>query len=358
MKRLQFLPRLESLRGIAAVSVVGYHMHGDLSSLPANGWLDGFANKLFAAATNGTGAVVTFFVLSGFVLARSLDANPDPARFVRNRVFRLYPAAITVVTLLTLLHWRFGLYVGYEASFDPLQVVLNLLMIRTDINGVMWSMTIECAATPLIWLAAWLFRKYGERPLWWLIAVLFGLSFWGRYVHLLGGFTNLAPFYAFVVGVMIHFKGGLLAARMGQRFSTAAALAAIALYCLGGANKQTALILALECASAAALITVIAWRQDEPLFKPLDWRLVRFYGRISYSFYLLHPLGMLVTERAIDLPALYNAGMPASVTVAFASLVAVLFTTPAAYLSWRFVETPAIRFGRALDKQQAALAAP
>ena len=357
MKRLQFLPRLESLRGIAAVSVVGGHMHNQLSSLPANGWLDGFVSRSFAAAANPTGAVVTFFVLSGFVLARSLDANPAPLRFVRNRVFRLYPAAITVVALLTLLHWRFGFFVGYEASFDPVEVILNLLMIRTDINGVMWSMTVECVATPLILLSAWLFRTQGERPLWGLIALLFGLSFWGPYVHLLGGFTNLAPFYAFIVGVLVHFRGGDLTARLAPRLSTPAAMAAIAVYCFGGASKQTAPILALECASAATLIMLIAWCPDKPLFKPLDWKLVRFYGRISYSFYLLHPLGMWFALRAIDPQALYDAGMPSSLTIVFATLVAILFTTPAAYLSWRLIETPAIRFGRTFDKQPAALAA-
>ena len=36
------------------------------------------------------------------------------------------------------------------------------------------------------------------------------------------------------------------------------------------------------------------------LFKPLDFKLVRFYGRISYSFYLLHPLGILFAYRAIN----------------------------------------------------------
>jgi peptidoglycan/LPS O-acetylase OafA/YrhL len=45
-------------------------------------------------------------------------------RFFRNRLFRLFPAAMAVVVLLTLLHWQFGWFIGYEASFDPLNVVL------------------------------------------------------------------------------------------------------------------------------------------------------------------------------------------------------------------------------------------
>jgi peptidoglycan/LPS O-acetylase OafA/YrhL len=34
--------------------------------------------------------VVVFFVLSGFLLGRSLDHNADVSRFLRHRTFRLF----------------------------------------------------------------------------------------------------------------------------------------------------------------------------------------------------------------------------------------------------------------------------
>jgi exopolysaccharide production protein ExoZ len=355
VKQLQFLPRIESLRGIAALAVVSYHINGQCSELPAYNWFDSFVSRLIAASSNGTGAVVTFFVLSGFVLARSLDSNSDPVRFFRNRLFRLFPAAIAVVTLLAVLHWRFGLFVGYEASFDPVDVILNLLLIRSDINGVMWSMTIECAATPLILLSFWLFHKYGQRPLWSMIAILVAISSWGPYVHMLGGFTNLAPLYAFIVGVLIHFRGATVASRVDPWLANVAAIVAIVLFCFYGSRTQSALVLMLECISAATLIMVVAWRRGSALFKPLDFKLVRFYGRISYSFYLLHPLGMLFAYRGINPPALHTWGMPLSVTIIFTTLAAIVLTTPVAWLSWRFIETPAIKLGKLLGKQQPQL---
>src|SRR5258708_32678860 len=76
-----FLPRIESMRGIAALTVVGFHVSNQFSASPAFGWFDGFAFRIFTAFFNGVGAVVIFFVLSGFVLARSLDANSNPTRF-------------------------------------------------------------------------------------------------------------------------------------------------------------------------------------------------------------------------------------------------------------------------------------
>jgi peptidoglycan/LPS O-acetylase OafA/YrhL len=146
---MNFLPRIESLRGLAALTVVGYHAWGHFSDTPVSGW-DAVAFQALKGLTNGIGAVVGFFVISGFVLARSLQANPDPIRYFRSRFFRLFPAAVIVVALLSFLHEWFGIYVMYEGDFSPGNIILNMLMIRTDINAVMWSMKVECFATPLI----------------------------------------------------------------------------------------------------------------------------------------------------------------------------------------------------------------
>ena len=346
MKKTGFIPRLESLRGIAALTVVGYHVNNQLSGGTANGWLDTQVSRLISACANGTGSVVTFFVLSGFVLARSLDSNPDPIRFLRSRLFRLFPAAAAAVILLTVLYWKFGFYVGFKASFDPVNVILNVLLIRSDINVVMWSMTVECVATPLILLSVWTLHRHSEARLWALIIVLIGLSSWGAYVHLLGGFTNLAPLYAFVVGVLIHFKGQKLASSLSPGQAVAVAITAIALFCFCGSRTQSALVLLLECLSSAAIIALIAWRPTMAMFKPLDFALARFYGRISYSFYLLHLIGISLAFRLTDPAAWHATGLPLSLTVILTTAVSILLTTPAAYLSWRFIEIPAIEFGR------------
>jgi peptidoglycan/LPS O-acetylase OafA/YrhL len=357
VKQLEFLPRIEALRGVAALAVVGQHVSGPLAELPAASWLDGLASRLIGALSNGTGAVVTFFVLSGFVLARSLDANPDPVRFFRSRVFRLFPAAMAVVTLLTVLHWQFGFFVAREASFDPLDILLNLLMIRSDINTVMWSLTVEWVATPLIWLSAWWFRRHGEPLLWCLIIFLFALSFLGPYVNLLGGAANLAPLYAFMVGVLVHFGRVRIVSQFSSRLATAIAIVAVAAYIFCGASKQTAPILALECASAATVIALIVHRPAMTLFEPLDLGLVRFYGRISYSFYLLHLIGISVALRILD-PVMLNAwGVPSSLTIAVTTLGAIVCTTPAAWLTYRLIERPAIRLGRTLGRQSGLLTA-
>jgi peptidoglycan/LPS O-acetylase OafA/YrhL len=49
VKKTGFIPRLESLRGVAALTVVGYHVNNQLSGGSANGWLDTLAGRVIAA---------------------------------------------------------------------------------------------------------------------------------------------------------------------------------------------------------------------------------------------------------------------------------------------------------------------
>ena len=63
-----FIPRLESLRGMAALLVGFYHCGLMYLPFPPSG-----VSRVYFGFGNGMGCVVVFFVISGFVLARSLD---------------------------------------------------------------------------------------------------------------------------------------------------------------------------------------------------------------------------------------------------------------------------------------------
>ena len=326
--KLGFLPRLESLRGIAAVAVVGYHAYA-------------LCNDTVVV---GMGPVVMFFVLSGFVLARSLEKNASPPTFLLHRIFRLVPAATMTVLLFTALHWQSGLVVGSDSSttFDPINVLLNALMIRNDINPVMWSMTVECAATPLILGCFFAYKKFGRTSLIVLCVLLFGLSFYGPYVHLLGGFTNLSPLYAFVIGVLLHFMV-VQGAKPTPRQVVIWAVLSLALIVVCWLRKQTGIVLLLESIGAGLLIFLIAASGGDRLFAALDFTVVSFFGRISYSFYLLHPIGLWLAIRTV----------PPSSILFF--VFGVAYTVPLAWLSWRFVEKPFIGRGRRFDRQLAGV---
>jgi exopolysaccharide production protein ExoZ len=335
--KLEFLPRLESLRGLAALWVVAFHSF----------------NQFIDTAVTGIAPVVLFFALSGFVLARSLSNNPDLLTFFRHRIFRLFPAGIAVVLLLAALHAAFGLFLSQEASFSWANIVLNALMIKHDINGSMWSMTVECAATPLIFLSFWMCVRFGPGSVIPLSLVLFALSFYGPYAHVLGGIANIASIYAFVFGVWMHFEGRRFVVAI-QPYGTAIALGALAVLLFCGHRKQTAIMFLLEAASSAALVGLVAFESGSRLFRCLDIHWVEFYGKISYSFYLLHMIGIWVVIRVISLD-----GWPILAGVIVTTLATIL-TTPLAWLSWRFIERPCVRLGRRLDAptHQYAFVAP
>jgi peptidoglycan/LPS O-acetylase OafA/YrhL len=226
-------------------------------------------------------------------------------------------------------------------------------MIKNDINGVMWSMTVECYATPLIFWSDWIARKGRFDLLWIVIVVLFGLSFVGPYIHLLGGFTNLAPLYAFVVGVILHHRGRDLVARLAPASAAILTAAAFALFTFCALRKQNSILVMLETASASGLIMMIAFREQMRVFRLLDLSLVRFYGRISYSFYLLHVIGIAAAMRIID------SGTLGSLTgIIVIGLISIGITTAMAWPSWRFIEKPFIALGRRFDGRKAAPAAP
>ena len=296
--------------------------------------------------TNVTGLapVVLFFVLSGFVLARSLVRGPTIAEFFRHRVFRLFPAGIAVVLLLTALHAQFGFYHGFLPDFSAFNVLLNALMLKHDINGPMWSMTVECLATPVIVATFWVCQRFGWQKVLPAIVILFGLSFVGQFTQLLGGFSNLGPLYAFLVGVVLHFTGRhLVEALTTGNMKTFVAIAATAVLFYCGLQKQTGWTILLETLSSGCLITLIAFAPDLKVFSFLDSAWSNFFGLVSYSFYLLHMIGLSVAVWFSNFE-----GLPV-ISALTSALLGVALTTPLAWISWRFIERPFIRLGRLLD---------
>jgi peptidoglycan/LPS O-acetylase OafA/YrhL len=340
-----FIPRLESLRGIAAILVGVYHCGSMFLPFPKSG-----IYRPFFGFANGLGCVVVFFVISGFVLARSLDSSSTPRwwSFVRNRAFRLLPAAAATVALLTILHVRYGFSAGFVGTFTPLNVLMNMLLLKSDINGVMWSLTVELVATPLIFLSVLSYGKQGRKPLLIAVSILFGLSFVGQFRDFIG--ANLAPLYAFLVGVLIHFEGPRLARAVSPRYAVSISYGGIAIFLLAGMLKQdSGMMILLDCIAGGILVFAISQFPSLAILRPLDWRLVHFYGRVSYSYYLLHMLSisfiMLVCGSVLrHLPPFGAAVLLSTLTMLVTALPALAF--------YKIIELPGIKLGRALRQQQ------
>src|SRR5258708_7863764 len=94
--------RLESLRGVAALMVAGYH---SFDVLEFHGWQHSAFTGI-RILFNGNAAVILFFVLSGLVLGLSLERSKEPfgvsyGLFCVRRILRICPAhwiALLVIT--------------------------------------------------------------------------------------------------------------------------------------------------------------------------------------------------------------------------------------------------------------------
>jgi len=133
---------------------------------------------------------------------------------------------------------------------------------------------------------------------------------------------------------------------VSPRLNQMLTIGAIVLICFCGVKKQTAPIILLEVIASAWLIASIAYGPPTAIFRPLDLPIVRFYGRISYSFYLLHPIGIAMAIRLLA-PLKLASTLPNTV---LSIVLAVACTTPLAWVSWRAIEVPSKRLGRMAGK--------
>jgi peptidoglycan/LPS O-acetylase OafA/YrhL len=361
-----FVPELECLRGIAALLVAAFHAGQSpwegkqqlLSQAPD--WhlpINRALVQLCGAIFNGHGAVIVFFVLSGFVLSGSLERGPQQIgraawRFFIGRVFRIYPAAIVTVAIFAAVFWLFGLGIPgvNAAAYAPDQLLRNALLLEASINGVMWSLQVELLAAPIIFAAYVAHRRWGVTPTIILAVVLLGLGFHGPSTRILTpSGPSLALLYTFPLGVLVHQLRSPISRWLRDR-SVGAWLAAITLifFCARpviGRNNWGALV---EALAAASFIGMISLQRSNNIAR-LRWPMLRFYGRISFSFYLLHPLTLLVIWRMPDvLSALLSSGVPTALVAIAVFVASTAVITPLAWLSWRFVELPGTAIGSRL----------
>lgn len=259
------IPSLDSLRGLAALTVCLFHVD-----------YDGWAKPLF----NGHGAVVVFFVLSGFVLHGALSRT-DPWAYLIARFFRLFPvvfASVALILLLTGGDW--GIYFR------------NALLLETTVNGALWTIPIEIAGSVML-LGIHQLRRWGTGP---LVVITIGLAT----ISFLGSRSRL--FWGIDMGLLYPFLVGYLAAHIRPKLVWPAMTlgASLVLIYAGWASgyvfKQWPLLMTVI--GAAGLVLALAEFGDALQSPPL-----RLLGLASYSFYALHPIGLTVASGPMGLVA-------------------------------------------------------
>jgi peptidoglycan/LPS O-acetylase OafA/YrhL len=294
---------------------------------------------------------MVFFVISGFVLRLSLEHGPQKlfaaaVRFFSGRLFRIYPVVMVSVLLIALLSLvQLHPLGGASSPLTAQRFVANLFLFDISLNGTLWALQVELVMAPVILLLYFLERNRGPYTLFGIALATTALAFWPRWAVWPPLATNVFPF---VLGMVVPTLGRRLATTFSKRAATwcgRGATTALLLSgpCLGLFSRYSSV---LEAYAAVVLVSLVAYRQDLPVFKCLDAKPLRLLGKSSGSYYVLHmaliPPSLVLAQALI--PPAWSAAIPA--VVGFLVLpVWLVAIAPLAVYSYDLIEARGIVLG-------------
>lgn len=368
---------LDSVRGVAAVTVVIHHiilMPMFLAAFPHKAWID------CSFFRSGWLLVDLFFVLSGLVMALSY-AETDFGRFslrdfMVRRLARVYP--LHVVMLVALLVFRLarmslvtmGVMTSASAAFEvnnAYSFVLNLFLLHSlgfvdylSWNGPSWSISVEFYTYLIFGVVLLLSERLGSIKYFFLSAIGLAVGCWIVVTFALGK-SDLALQTDFgLLRCVAGFFFGVLTAKAVSRLPrvadrrTQGAIQFVAL-CLAViqvsiAETHPATTFLAPLTFAIFLGSLLAFPGAAFVPAVLSTRPLVWLGQRSYSVYMVHAFVVLLAEyfvRAIGarpvaaLDSLYP-GLATTLNLVIV-LAAVLALSDFTY---RYVELPGGRFLR------------
>jgi peptidoglycan/LPS O-acetylase OafA/YrhL len=377
-----FYGNLESIRGLAALSVVFVHCLGVFRSTAHAAGLGGIAYSLFVDAFNGRNAVVLFFVLSGFVLCESVRGDIISLRlflaFIVKRAFRIVPVAYAALAFATLYLFLFAPPPGraLEESAEwflrgfqrPTLTLLlaNFTFLSNQIVVVYWTLYVELMASllfvPLFWLSGlggWA-AQIGVQIALLLISYRFaGQPGWLHLLWLPVLPAILTYFFCFHLGILVNRLRHQFDDRTMQSGSRGVQaevidLAAVTfgVYVLSEitpiAYNGDAVEIVLEAFGSCLLVYGCSSPRSRLLDATLGRIAIRYLGQLSFSIYAIH----IVVLKPVFVLIVLWLGVYFATSPLLGPLLALAIVVPIsitlAHLMHGLVEVPGIRLGRLL----------
>jgi len=308
--------------------------------------------QLLMLIGNGGAAVTLFFLLSGFVLGPSLAKITLNLRgilsFYAKRIVRLYPVYVLIL-VLTALYMRFGYsyetfpfssawynwWMHFEMTLK--EFILNFFFIHAYVGGVTWTLRV-ILITSFIFPIFFLINK---KTSWWLDLLLSALLVYSSFTILnIEGFRDLRYLYMFYLGLMIP--------KFRQFFSnipnwTVSLILPFAVILMLGfrylTNEYQGGV--AEAIISFFIIGVAAYSEKVKVLNVLEGKVLKFFGKISYSLYLIHFSVLYVFSRLMfqNLPNLpYQQHYFLIHTALF--VLSTIVATGVSLLVYKFVELP------------------
>lgn len=352
------IEHLDACRGIAAILVVASHCLQVVD-------VDKQWNALRVAL--GHIPVLFFFVLSGYVLGRSLlKAQVGPrfyAAYLIKRFFRLVPLLVVVFVAsfiaaksmnlerpfsIPVSQWAVNLANWMVQVTTLSQLLENILLIQRGLNIPTWTIKIEIVCSMLLPILVIVLRRNRFLAFFAVLAFCFvGTQTFARLFDLNKGDMTLmeASRYSYL------FLFGFILCGTEKFFSEKRKVFAIALL----SSSTIALLLTLWVSWGDDLTQGILITGIMAVLIPLPFPMAKvllteripvFLGNVSYGIYLFHTPVMLFLIAGPITPCLGSSGGIAQFPWLF--LQVFILTLALSFLAFKFVESPLNQVGHLL----------
>lgn len=363
---------LDSLRGIAAMTVVVFHCmisfvifhSANYESEYQNGFIKLITETPIKLIWNGTEAVLLFFVLSGFVLSISYlkgRANSYNVFLVKRfaRIYIPYIVVMSISVILTMIFYKYSHLDGMSSTFDnrwdhpvTLESILSyIFMINYDtanVNGVVWTLYHEMRISLIFPFIMWIIIRWNAIKSLTINALIIVAS-WIGFLFISnttdGIISFLANDFRNTMFYVIFFVFGATLSKYRKEVSeTIQAFKPI--------NKFLIFILSILLISARWIIDIVpilphsiheifvgigitllfaVVLSSDLAQKILMNKFLLWLGKISFSLYLTHILVLMLLAILVGRYAIW---------------LTPIVSLPVAALTYKYVEEPAIKIGR------------
>lgn len=320
---------LDVIRGLSAIFIMLYHYTTRYSENPIT---EGAKTDWCFSIPWGCAAVTTFFMLSGFLGAKTLflkDASiTTAARFLWNRVVRLYPSFLCALCLtftITNVFYPQGACSLHDAIYN-LTMMPSLFGVES-VDGAYWTLRVEWFFYFLI--AASLLVPHAKIR----VSILF---FWLV--------SSVLLFFVRDVGIFKYITI-LVASKFSQDF-----IAGVGLYLILNKPKSIVpyIIIAISLINeflwqdnshfvffclTILIMCMIIFADSDRFFKNPIAKILKWYGCISYPMYLVHQM--------IGFTLIYYMQI-GGFTSTFYILVPIVTATCTGLLIHKYIELPII----------------
>ena len=315
--KFKYNTSLDSIRGLAILMVV-------ISHLCTNSYIYGLkdykmlGNYDMSFAFLADGGVLLFFYLSGFLIYQSLQGE-DLKTFIIKRFLRIFPPYwISIFTVFIV-----SILFSFIPHYDLQSYIINFFMLqdilRTQtqaLNGVFWSLLIEIKFYIFIGVMFYFFMKKENTLVYvYLNVLIVGLLLYFLKSNTPSAFFTWFPSFFIGIFIFLYYHKHFSLYKLFYLIS----VYAIYLFIIKGFQE----LLLYSIFNSVLFLLFLRFNISSKVFN--------FFGKISYSLYLLHT--------TISYPLLYLMTKYISPYFIFFKIIVAFFISIAlSYISYIYIE--------------------